>query len=405
MSMVSRLTGGTVKPGPGYNTGTMKSNISGYTDRGDEPRIEDLFSDESSSDNSDNLPLPTPTPPRKPAIPSTNPVSRASLEHARNTATSPFAGIQLKPIAQKVNTPMATSLPAKKPIIKTRMEHATTDDDAMSDASKTESLSDDLGATTEQESDWPEPTPIKPKILSNDTETESDWPEPTPIKPKIISKPIVPKVNTSMATPKYGLERANNTAASPFGGIQLKPIAPKVNTPMATSLPAKKPIIKTRMEHATTDDDALSDASKTESISDVSVTTEQESDWPEPTPIKPKVLSIETETDSDWPEPTPIKPKILKPMVIKPNTVKPSFTKQPLPIRPITPKLNQSTTKFPAPKNSAFDQLKPLSPNKKTAHHTEDIPTDVLSDASDTEGSVLSDGMTTGHDSDYLTTV
>ena len=29
--MVSRMTGGTIKPGPGYNTGTIKSTISGFS--------------------------------------------------------------------------------------------------------------------------------------------------------------------------------------------------------------------------------------------------------------------------------------------------------------------------------------------------------------------------------------
>ena len=30
-SMVSRMTGGTVRPGPGYNTGTLKSSLSGFS--------------------------------------------------------------------------------------------------------------------------------------------------------------------------------------------------------------------------------------------------------------------------------------------------------------------------------------------------------------------------------------
>ena len=58
-------------------------------------------------------------------------------------------------------------------------------------------------------------------------------------------------------------------------------------------------------------------------------------------------------------------------------------------------------------KNSTFDQLKPNSPTKTNPPvKKEDIFSDqVLSDASDSDGSIISDGMTTGHDSDYLTTV
>jgi len=272
--MVSRLTGGTVKPGPGYNTGTLKSNISGFSRQsGDEPKIEDLFSDETSSSNSDDLPLPTPTQPRKPqvfekppAIPSTKPVSRASLE-AKQAAVSPFEGIKLKPIqprAPQVSPPVSNR--PFKPIMDPLTKALVTDDDVLSDASNTDSLSDDLGDTSAQDSDWPPPKPIKPKVI--------------PVEP--VRAPI----------------------------------------------------------------------------------------------------------------------SIIKPTLSSNQPVPGSFTKQPLPIRPITPKVSQPLSKSPLPKNASFDQLKPLSPKKK-----EEPLTDFLSDASDSNSSVISDGMTTGHDSDYLTTV
>ena len=264
--MVSRLTGGTVQPGPGYNTGTLKSNLSGFTQSGDEPKIEDLFSDASSSENSDNLPLPTPTPPRKPALPATKPAATPS------NFASPFEGVKLKPIGAR-------------------------------------------------------PAPVNPN-------------------PKPILSPARGKRDPS---PQKGI---------------------------------------------TTDDDVLSDASKSESGSDLGDTTAQEteSDWPEPTPIKPVRVT-----------PTPQLKPLVKPATLSTGpgrqTGPGNFTK--LPVRPITPKPSQPM-KSPTPRNSAFEQLKPPSPVKKAK---DDHTDHVLSDASDSDSSVLSDGMTTGHDSDYLTTV
>lgn len=76
-------------------------------------------------------------------------------------------------------------------------------------------------------------------------------------------------------------------------------------------------IIKQRESLLTTDDDedlVLPDASATEDDTDfelpkidTNLITDTDSDWPEPTPIKP--MQIVTDTDSDWPETQAIKPK------------------------------------------------------------------------------------------------
>ena len=40
-SMVSRMTGGTVRPGPGYNTGTLKSSLSGFSAHNSQTETDD----------------------------------------------------------------------------------------------------------------------------------------------------------------------------------------------------------------------------------------------------------------------------------------------------------------------------------------------------------------------------
>ena len=72
-------------------------------------------------------------------------------------------------------------------------------------------------------------------------------------------------------------------------------------------------------------------------------------------------------------------------------------------LTPLSQSKLSSPVKQPV-KNSAFDQLKPLSP-RKLEKKAEESHTDVLTEASDSEGSVLSDGVTTGNESDHLTTV
>ena len=86
---------------------------------------------------------------------------------------------------------------------------------------------------------------------------------------------------------------------------------------MKTSPRQPAPIIKQRESLLTTDDDdefVLPDASATEDDTDfelpkidTNLITDTDSDWPEPTPIKP--MQVVTDTDSDWPEPQAIKPK------------------------------------------------------------------------------------------------
>ena len=127
-----------------------------------------------------------------------------------------------------------------------------------------------------------------------------------------------------------------------------------------------------------TDNDALSDASRTESLSDLSDTTAQEeSDWPTPKPIRPKtakkaepeVIQFESEqSDSDWPTPKPIRPvaagkstpalEILtdtdsdwpEMQPIKPT---PAFMKQPLPMKPLS-RVNSNLSKMKVVEKANF---------------------------------------------------
>lgn len=111
---------------------------------------------------------------------------------------------------------------------------------------------------------------------------------------------------------------------TPFNEVKLKPIGQNSNKRPVDLKPVLKtspkpaaPIMKQRTSLLTTDDDedlVLPDASATEEDTDfelpkldTNIITDTDSDWPEPTPIKP--MQVVTDTDSDWPEPQAIKPK------------------------------------------------------------------------------------------------
>ena len=101
-SLVSRMTGGTIRPGPGYNTGTIKSNISGFTvalnsSDQDEIRPEDIFSDATATEtDSDDLPLPTPIKPKSQTSGS-RPVSPTKSILSRSTPPIPEKPPSIRP--------------------------------------------------------------------------------------------------------------------------------------------------------------------------------------------------------------------------------------------------------------------------------------------------------------------
>ena len=115
---------------------------------------------------------------------------------------------------------------------------------------------------------------------------------------------------------------------------------------MKTSPRQPAPIIKQRESLLTTDDDdefVLPDASATEDDTDfelpkidTNLITDTDSDWPEPTPIKP--MQVVTDTDSDWPEPQAIKPKPAQLVKAPLNSVR-------QPISSTVPKMNSQFDK------------------------------------------------------------
>ena len=125
--------------------------------------------------------------------------------------------VDLKPV-------LKTSPPPSKQVIAQKQTLLTTDDDddhlVLPDASATEDETDlelpkiDTNIITDTDSDWPEPTPIKPMQIV--TDTDSDWPEPQAIKPKpaqlskapINSQPIRAQSNTLAAVP---IQKSNST--------------------------------------------------------------------------------------------------------------------------------------------------------------------------------------------------
>lgn len=298
-SLVSRMTGGTMRPGPGYNTGTIKSNISGFTvaltsSDQDEIRPEDIFSDATMTD-SDDLPLPTPIKPKSqtsgsrptsptksilskptPPIPEKPPSIRPTAAPVATPSPvaqnfTPFNEVKLKPIGQNSNKRPVDLKPVIKTsprppvsIIKQRESLLTTDDDedlVLPDASATEDDTDfelpkiDTNLITDTDSDWPEPTPIKPMQMV--TDTDSDWPEPQAIKPKPaqLSKTALNSVRQAYST---SVPKIN----SQFD--KLKPMSPK------------KPIVESTVEESCISDG--SSASDADLLSD-GITTEHDSDF------------------------------------------------------------------------------------------------------------------------------
>ena len=202
--MVSRMTGATMRPGPGYNTGTLKSTLSGFTAGSLQDTDEaNILSDASTSQNSDDLPLPEP----KKLTPQKLTPKPLSPTPAQN---SPFVNIK-KPPALPAKAPVSQppvklepkkpEQPAKQPPkpIKTDNE---TDADCLSDASNSDLSLSELGDTTEQESDWPElnqkATSIKPRAVT-----------PVAVKP---SSPALSKA--SSRAPSKTTSRAPSVASS-----------------------------------------------------------------------------------------------------------------------------------------------------------------------------------------------
>lgn len=305
-SMVSRMTGGTIRPGPGYNTGTLKSSLSGFSAHNSQTETDDqnILSDGSTTDNSDDLPLPVPkkvTPQKvipqpvsepKP-IPVTKPSSAsinrpmAKKETPSQGSANPFANIKLKPLdhtktpIQRQSAPPA--LPSKGPVTVAKAQKDETDNDALSDASKTESISD-LGDTTEQESDWPELNqPVKNL-------------KPKSIAPKIIKPTLTPVIND---TP-----------------LKLNPVKP---------IPVKSAVIPTKKiekEPETEDDKLVTDY---DDLSDTDLTlgeTTDQNDSEDETQNKNTIIarheSVRSDmtSESDWNMPS-------NAVTIKPNSLKP----------------------------------------------------------------------------------
>ena len=229
-SMVSRMTGGTVRPGPGYNTGTLKSTLSGFTAGSLQDTDEaNILSDASTSQNSDDLPLPEP----KKLTPQKLTPKPLSPTPAQN---SPFVNIKKPPalpakapVSQppvKVEPPKQPEQPAKKSPkpIKTDNE---TDADCLSDASNSDLSLSELGDTTEQESDWPE---MNQKVTS--------------IKPRAVT----PQTPVAVKPPSPALSKASSRAPS-----KITSRAPSV----ASSRPSKAPSVKQSDAEIITDYDDL----------------------------------------------------------------------------------------------------------------------------------------------------
>ena len=198
--MVSRLTGGTVRPGPGYNTGTLKSTLSGFT-AGSQQDTDDanILSDASTSQNSDDIPLPQPKKltPQKITPKPVSPPPATPVTPAVEKNNSPFANIK-KPPALPSKAPVSEAPKPAKPVSVAKVTPPTkpapkaveneTDADCLSDASKSDLSLSELGDTTEQESDWPEmnqpvssikPRSITPKAITPVTPTITNAVKPT----------------------------------------------------------------------------------------------------------------------------------------------------------------------------------------------------------------------------------
>ena len=233
--MVSRLTGGTVRPGPGYNTGTLKSTLSGFTvGSHQDTDSANILSDASSSENSDDLPLPQPTrltpqrltprpmsppkPPLEPVVAKPVAMKKPVEQYKPVVDHSPFVSIKRPPAlpskapVSKLSPPKPVQhiqQPAKKPV--KAPEPVETDADCLSDASKSDLSLSELGDTTEQESDWPEldiqMSSIKPRAVTTPTNHLK------PLEPKKLTlsnavKPISPAISKASSSRVLSMSRA-----------------------------------------------------------------------------------------------------------------------------------------------------------------------------------------------------
>ena len=273
-------------------------------------KLKYYFSDASTTDNSDDLPLPVPkkvTPQKlipqpvsepKPvpvAKPSAASINRpmAKIEAPSQGSANPFANIKLKPLdhtrTASVPKPSAPpALPSKGPVTVAKTQKDETDNDALSDASKTESISD-LGDTTEQESDWPELNQpvknLKPKSIT-----------PTAITPKI-----------QMPTPKPVI---NNTPLK---------LSPAKSSPVKSAVVQPKKIEKepeTEDDKLVTDYDDLSDTDLT--LGETTDQNDSEDETQNKNTIIARHESVRSDmtSESDWNMPS-------NAVTIKPNSIKP----------------------------------------------------------------------------------
>jgi hypothetical protein len=183
------------------------------------------------------------------------------------------------------NTPKAAlppALPSKGPVTVAKIQKDETDNDALSDASKTESISD-LGDTTEQESDWPEMNqPVKS------------------LKPKSIT----PKVtNTQPVRPSAGINSLPNHA------VKLNPLKP-VSKPFKV---AEKDA-ETEDDKLVTDYDDLSDTDLT--LGETTDQHDSEEEERNKNIARHESVRSDMTTESDWNMPS-------NAVTIRPNTIKP----------------------------------------------------------------------------------
>ena len=292
--MVSRLTGGTVRPGPGYNTGTLKSTLSGFT-AGSQQDTDDanILSDASTSQNSDDIPLPQP--------------KKLTPQKITPKPVSPPPPVPVRPVVEKNNSPFANikkppALPSKAPVSKAPQPVSVakvtppikpvskpieneTDADCLSDASKSDLSMSELGDTTEQESDWPEMNQPVSNI------------KPRAVTPRAIT-PVTPKVTNAV-----------------------KPISPAMSKASSRVLSVKQSDAE-----IVTDYDDLSDTDLTLGDTTDAETTNNN------TTVKPNDLSRHesmrsemTESDWDFEAPT-IKPSVttVKPQSLTPTKLGPT---------------------------------------------------------------------------------
>ena len=218
----------------------------------------------------------------------------AKIEAPITGSANPFANIKLKPLdhtrtvapttTQKPTVPPA--LPSKGPVTVAKTQKDETDNDALSDASKTESISD-LGDTTEQESDWPELNqPVKNLIPKSIT--------PTTITPKVITPAPKPVINKM--PPK------------------LSPVKPAPKSVVPTKNIDKEP--ETEDDKLVTDYDDLSDTDLT--LGETTDQNDSEDERQNKNTIIARHESVRSDmtSESDWNMPS-------NAVTIKPNSIKP----------------------------------------------------------------------------------